>query len=97
MIKYLNENDHVEFTIQAGEYFKMKSGSALDWGLTGFDVEMIRSNPSESEDYSNAVGDFRCHCHDEFVLYYGSYKEFSESYTIKIRVILSDGNVLESV
>ena len=92
----LNDLDYVELVIQAGEYSNKKEGNALDLGLSGFPLDWVKSSPSEAEDYSDIIGDYRCNCHDEYVCSYGSYEEFSESYQIKIRIRLLEGDLIQS-
>ena len=49
-------------------------------------VEWVSENPDEAESFSDVIGEFRCSCQDEFMLSYGSYDEFSQSYRIIIKV-----------
>jgi hypothetical protein len=87
----LDANDFIEIIIEAGSYRKSICGKADELGLVGFPLDWIQSNPDEAECFSKIIADFRCVCHDEFIISYGSYQEFSESYQIKISAELEDG------
>jgi hypothetical protein len=92
----LDANDQVEIILNCNDYQNTISGTASELGLLGFPIEWIENSPGEAESQSDIISDFVAGCSEEYTNDWGSYSEFASCWMIDMKVILSDGTVIES-